>query len=508
MWSRVLLAVLGVVLALGVVELAMRAAGYAIRSAQTRRNREALHRSHDFRVACIGESTTEGDAEHGRYPEMLEQILNEQEIGARVAVVNLGLSGAVTNDLVGSLKEDLDRVHPDLVVTMMGINDVGRTHAYGSIIAPGSGKWYGSFRLYKLYRVCLFAFVRWWRGDAASDLVLGDGIARARAPIDPAAQMRWNEEHPPSEPRDPDTFRELEAIRGRIEQGDFTGIEERLQTLIAENPEYADLYTVLAHFYLQTDRAEEAHRILLQGVERARGRSAGLYSALAHSQFTRGEHEKAFATMRAILDHMLEPGNFGTRTHYMVSLAQLYESAGRYDDAERTLRDVVERVNPGNDVVYEPLIEFYERRGRLDAVARSRALQSRIRYQYVNPVTRRNYAALRRELAARDIPLVAVQYPGRDVGALRAMLDRDPEVLYVDNSFFRGRAEQEGYESLYIDRFAGDFGHLTREGNCLLASNIARAIVEGFFGRDLDEARARCGAAGLSQGTLMAQPGR
>jgi len=470
----------------------MRVAGFAIRSAQTRRNREALRRGHDFRIACIGESTTEGDDEHGRYPKMLEDMLNEQEIGARVAVVNLGLSGAVTNDLVGSLGEDLLRVEPDLVVTMMGINDVGRTHAYGSIIAPGGGRWYGGFRLYKLYRVCLFALERWWRGEDAPELVLGDGIARPRAPIDAAARMRWNEEHPPSRPRDAATFSELEAIRARLEHDDFDGIEQRLLALLEQEPHFADLYAVLASYYLRTARPEEAHRTLRRGVERSTGRSAGLYAALARSHFRRGEPDEAFAAMRRILAEMLEPGNFGTRTHYMRGLAELYESAGRFADAERTLLEIVETVNPGNDIVYEPLIEFYQRHDRPDDARRCRDVQRRIRYQYVNPETRRNYSILRRELAEHHVPLVAVQYPGREVDALRAMLDRDPQVLYVDNSLFRERVERDGYERFYFDRFAGDFGHLTREGNCLLARNIARVIVERFFGRAFDDSHAPC----------------
>jgi len=491
-WSRLLLIAVGIVFGLVLAEISMRVAGYAIRSAQTRRNREALQRGHDFRIACVGESTTEGDGEHGRYPEMLEQILNAQEIGARVAVVNLGLSGAVTNDLVGILEEEIARATPDLVVTMMGINDKGRTHAYGSIIAPGGEKWYGGFRLYKLYRVCLFALDRWWRGPDAPQLVLGDGIVRPRAPVDFDQKSRWNAENPPSRPRDERTLVELDEVRAALERGEFDGVESKLLRLIDADPEYAETYAVLASYYLQTDRPDAAHEILLRGVARARGCSAGLHSALARSLFNRGDHEAAFATLRAILDGMLEPGNFGTRTHYMNSLAQLYESAGRLDDAERTLREIVEEVNPGNDIAYEPLIEFYQRHGRVADVARSREQQLRIRYQYVNPETRHNYAKLRQDLAEREIPLVAVQYPGRDVDALRAMLDRDSSVLFVDNSFFRERVERDGFERYYFDRFAGDFGHLSREGNCLLARNVARAIVERYFGRAFDDARAPC----------------
>jgi alkanesulfonate monooxygenase SsuD/methylene tetrahydromethanopterin reductase-like flavin-dependent oxidoreductase (luciferase family) len=64
------------------------------------------------------------------------------------------------------------------------------------------------------------------------------------------------------------------------------------------------------------------------------------------------------------------------------------------------------------------------------------------------------------------------------------MLGNDPGVIYVDNGNFRKRVQADGYETYFHDEFAGDFGHLTRRGNELLAENVARTIVEQFFGVD------------------------
>jgi lysophospholipase L1-like esterase len=73
-------------------------------------------------VVCLGDSWTEG-AVDGRYPEMLEQRLNQREKRRRYRVVNLGLSGTNSSQAFRRLVSWLDELHPDLVVVMTGNND-------------------------------------------------------------------------------------------------------------------------------------------------------------------------------------------------------------------------------------------------------------------------------------------------------------------------------------------------------------------------------------------------
>jgi lysophospholipase L1-like esterase len=504
---RLVLIALGIAIALAVVETGMRAAGLALRYAQTRRNQSALHRQHRVRIACVGESTTAGDGVNGRYPEMLEAILNQQDLGGKVAVANLGRAGAVSVNLVGAIADALPRLQPDLVVAMMGINDAGHTHSYGSLIAPGAGRWYGSFRLYKLYRVLRFAIARARTGSTpAAALVLGEGIATPPAAVDEAARAAWHDRHRQSAPRSQDVAARVADLEARVARRQWDGVENALRQLIDEDPGFAHLYALLADVERQSGRDDAAHDTLVRGVEAITGVSPGLYAALAESHFQRGAHQRAIAVQRRVLDEMIEPGNIGSRIHYTIGLADLYERAGRHAEAEKTWRHLAERVHPGNDVLYEHLIRYYDRTGSAEKAERSRELQRRIRYEYVNPVTRENYLTVRRELAARGIPLVALQYPGRDVETLRRMLDDDAGVTYVDNSSFRDLVAADGYERYFYDRFAGDFGHLTREGNCQLARNVARAITEQVFGLAFDESRAACAPAANGAGPLGRAP--
>lgn len=459
----------------------MRAAGSFLRLAQERRNQETLRRQHDFRILCLGESTTAGETRYGRYPSMLEDILNLQDLPGRVAVVNKGRSGADTNDIVLQLERDLDEIEPDLAVVMMGINDAGRTHAYGSIIEPGARHWYGSFRLYKLYRV-LRHMVVYGRIEAepADPLIVGDGIVR----VGDSPVMTPSAAGGESSTEDPYATGELPAeLRKRIGQEDYEAAERMLTELLEADPSVPVAYVELAQIYERTERPEDSRATLLRGVSTI-PRSVALRAALAHSYETTEEWERAIATVRYIIGFLLRTSDLDGHTHYRTVLADLYERSGRYDLAERELLDVVQRLNPGDDVVYQRLIDFYERRGEAALAEAHRDVQRRIRYEYVNPDTRAHYETLRDILRARGIPLLAVQYPIRPIASLRRMLGNDPAVIYVDNGGFRERVEAEGYEAYFHDHFAGDFGHLTRRGNELLAENVARAIVERYFGID------------------------
>jgi hypothetical protein len=71
--------------------------------------------------------------------------------------------------------------------------------------------------------------------------------------------------------------------------------------------------------------------------------------------------------------------------------------------------------------------------------------------------------------------------------SLQRVLGHDPRPLYVDLHFIAELVERDGYETYFIDSFAGDFGHMTDLGNVLMAEKIARVLVEDVLHRPFDE---------------------
>lgn len=148
----------------------------------------------------------------------------------------------------------------------------------------------------------------------------------------------------------------------------------------------------------------------------------------------------------------------------------------RLSDAERALAFVA--VLPGRHE------ERYQTHAALLAQARgdTAGFETHLRRAQeagpqITAMTAHNYQTLRALLHEHGIPLVAVQYPLRDPGPLRVLLDLDPAVTLVDNQTpFRTALRTAPYDELFTDVFAGDFGHATARGNRLLADTVAQAI--------------------------------
>ena len=78
------------------------------------------------RILCLGGSTTEGGnalSLQGSYPFLLEQVLRER-LGREVEVLNAGMSGWNSAEMVAAWFLDLVDYQPDLVVVHEAVNDV------------------------------------------------------------------------------------------------------------------------------------------------------------------------------------------------------------------------------------------------------------------------------------------------------------------------------------------------------------------------------------------------
>ncbi|MBU1998045.1 MAG: hypothetical protein ABIG46_08200 [Candidatus Omnitrophota bacterium] len=81
--QKIILIILGVFLALILIETGLRLRGFIILSLQERRNRFSLMQRGAYRIMCLGESTT-----IGQYPRFLENMLNQRNIGIKFSVID------------------------------------------------------------------------------------------------------------------------------------------------------------------------------------------------------------------------------------------------------------------------------------------------------------------------------------------------------------------------------------------------------------------------------------
>ena len=73
--------------------------------------------------------------------------------------------------------------------------------------------------------------------------------------------------------------------------------------------------------------------------------------------------------------------------------------------------------------------------------------------------------------------MIAMQYPLLPVSTLRKLLGHRDDVIYLENrENFEKALRQHGYKNLFVDHFAGSFGHFSDQGNRMVAEKVADAI--------------------------------
>lgn len=96
---------------------------------------------------------------------------------------------------------------------------------------------------------------------------------------------------------------------------------------------------------------------------------------------------------------------------------------------------------------------------------------------YDNPRTVANYLMLTKVLNKKKIVHVAMQYPNLPLMQLKNFLPNSPYLHLVDNfkTFHEGITKQ-GYSHYFEDHFAGNTGHLSQAGIQLLTDNILNQL--------------------------------
>jgi lysophospholipase L1-like esterase len=141
MLKKVLSAVVGIVLALVLLEAGMRTVGWGLLAEQEYNNEIRAEDARSIRIVALGESTTaDFDRKDESWPRQLEEKLLKRGVKARV--YNLGRPNTTTTAILERLPEQLEKFRPHIVISMMGINDSKR------FIPQSSGR---ELRIVKLY---------------------------------------------------------------------------------------------------------------------------------------------------------------------------------------------------------------------------------------------------------------------------------------------------------------------------------------------------------------------
>jgi len=593
--QKLLLILFGLSIGFLILEGGLRLAGFIYTYLQEKDNLRSLRNNSDYVILCLGESTTVVGGKES-YPRQLEEILNDRNAGISFSVINRGIPGTTTRGILSRLKMNLDRYQPDMVISMMGINDELMPIPSGELIqtTTRSSAPYQRLRVVKLGG-WLWENALWMMGtnrpkDSHNNIPgntmlstgegdegekprsggipgLSGGDFQKNDPTDEHLKRKeWDEAIPLLLKKledEPDNIKVMVLLGTCYRKvGRLSESENILQRALALEPgNWKAHYEMGGIFrtrnkpnksiseYIKAVKINPSEKVMNQLIRAYLSRSEILpefnrsphkkYLLLAVSfryagdneaaqkWYTRaipentpiidsssGEEETGFWEL--IIEMAEEPretameGGRDIDKNYLfwgeafemcgvkdiaeelykksvevnpcsyafVWLGGRYIEKGNYEKTEKLCRKVIS-IDPDNDLAWRVLAFGCRKQGRVKEAGEYREKADKIKARNVNQTVARYYQEMKDVVLSRGIQLVCVQYPMRKLDHLKAILPDHRGIEFVDNEeIFKDAVQKNGYDRYFSDIFAGDFGHCTREGNRLLASNIAGIILE------------------------------
>ena len=448
-WQKIILVLFGIFVALLLLEIGLRLGGLALLQIQEHRNRFTLKHKGAYRIMCVGESTTQN-----QYPLFLEEFLNKQNLGIKFSVIDKGLVAADTNFIVTHLEENIRKYNPDMVVAMIGINDSGIHMPPGFNRPPGF--YLTSLKIYKLVRLLLM--------HIKSKINTEDAL--------------WDKKTEPDIP--------YLKLAGQLEaQGKIDPAKQIYKKAIQLNPNDIDAYFRLA--LLATNPAErkelfkkvfEFYKKLIQvaGINDTPDLNY-FFTVFTSFDETQMYSKELEGLLKTILARDPENSNAALNLFYM------FLRQRRYSEAEEVLKKDVRLRNDtwstGEARLFDCFAILYHDTGKPALSQDYLRKADELRRRQYSETTINNYKRIKAILDEHRIKLVCAQYPLRSIDNLKAIFGRENNIIFVDNELnFKNALKKIPYKDLFIDLFAGDFGHCTEKGNRLLAENIAEAILK------------------------------
>ncbi|HSV42984.1 MAG TPA: GDSL-type esterase/lipase family protein [Candidatus Bathyarchaeia archaeon] len=488
---------LGLFLAAALLEITLRIGGLIFIARQKSLNRADFSQK-EFRILCIGESTTALGGENS-YPAQLEKLLRQQAPEVFSRVINAGMVAKTSQDILDALPDYLDRYKPHLVIAMIGINDRKDVFDNASSWHLWIDRFRENFRIYHLFENVRERIRVTW-SNSKKDSAVQPRLANDR--LNPKNQhrqimimyvkgediFRQLEERlkRPFTPEKEKTAKDLlerlkkrqswllvELARQVREKGQTEKEMEFLQKALGYDPDNYGAHVELARFYKGQQKCPEAVPFLEKAVK-LKPETALASMELAHCYDVMGMTEKAAETYRFVLERAKSDTSLVDG-----DIAEWFFDHDLGEDAEKSFDEAV-RENPDNQSLYQSAAEYYQRTGNLRKAQTyaGKAETLRNESEFYAPMTVHNYNEILKILAARHIPVMCMQYPLRDIEPLKKIFWKDYPIIFVENKKnFQAALEKTDYYKLFSDSFAGDFGHCTKKGNALIAQHLAEVIL-------------------------------
>lgn len=370
--QKISLIAFGIILSLVLLEITLRLCGVFFLLAQARRNKIVLERWGEFRILCLGESTTtEGGWDS--YPRQLGRLLRQQMPDKKISIINRGVVSITTAEILSLLPRCLDEYAPQMVIVMMGINDRESSMSLGESFLVRFKSIIKDMRIYNLMCFCkkiaqqrkILQTIYLERANfyietnnyERAELMFRKAILTApKAPYPYIAFGEYFQEIQNDLPEAEMQFRQALRVSPRAykdyldfglycqERGRYLEAEEVFKNAVALSPKHPQAYALLGILYSFQGKTEDAEAILKESSEKF-PKDYPVVLALGILYRTQGKYKEAQEHLKRVI--AMYPKN----TRLYVELSRSYLAQKDFVQAEAVLKRAL-KIKPKDELTY------------------------------------------------------------------------------------------------------------------------------------------------------------
>lgn len=455
-----------------------------------RENKNSIQKigENDFVILTLGESTTAAGGEDS-WPSQLQVLLTQKFPDKKINIINKAIIGTNSTVLVGNLENQIKELHPHIIISMVGINDLYLSSNINTEFVPNLKElgneettFWDSLILPRLSRITIVQF---------------------KKTLFKIKNISFNTD-----------AEEINEIGNTLRLNkNFPLAEEFLKRSISLEPKNTWFSITLSWLYQDMGRYKEAEELLIKSIS-IEPMNSDSYIELGNFYRARGEYESSEKQYQKALTinpqsswALLEYGNWFTDQQQFEMAKEMFTKAAEFGKDPNSINALVALGNIERSLQhYSSARNYYKeaikrqsdnKLALLELKALERLEQSKITEEtpvdsgieiddFFHPKTQENYRRLLQIGQAHDISIIAVEYPLRNPLALETLIKDiqkkeklSIEIKTVENfSTFRDAMKEKKYSDLFSDQFGGEFGHTTYEGGALLARNILNTLLE------------------------------
>ncbi len=444
---------MGVIVTAVCLELLIRVFGVGYLLYQRGFHGSAKNDTSVYKILCLGDSFTlgVGAGKYEGYPAQLENMLKEVKSQKRFDVINEGIGGQNSSELLYFLDRNLDKYKPNMVVLMIGINDGHNTHLDNWALGQRGLYtklffWITGLRIYKLCNFARLSIEKLHNKQEFKpevDLSVrnigkdSSGIAYRSSSLNSTEQ---------------ETNSILNEVRGLFKNGQ----NEKAQSLLIGISNKENIWECLN--IAEEYNVYETEEYIIKKIMSTGDKDEWLSFTLGKIYLVQNKFDDAKRVFKSILEN--NPSN----NYIRFDLAGVYMSQKRYHDAEELLKDAV-KIQGKSPRAKRMLFDCYRALGR-----KAQADNMQEESDFYNKITDLNFSAIKNKILVRNIRLIVMNYPQRQ--CISENLMQGVTVIDNMNSFSRCSVLEKA------KLFSADSLHCNAGGYKVIARNLFNYILD------------------------------